>query len=439
MTIESLLVAACIIFLVTGVDGASGIHFASSYGDHMVLQGAPYRSVLWGFAHKVGDAVRVSLNNAQVATTTVTANHHGSLPGIWKVKLPVQHHKGPVSIQVSSSEGSATLHDVLFGDVWFCSGQSNMGFPMGQVFNNTEELKQAPSFTEIRTFQTALTTANTSHTDLLHASSWNLPSTGSLAGFSAVCWLYGKYLYPHIHRPIGLIESAWGGTPIESWSSHEALAACTHNGRRKTRAPSQPSVLWNAMVNPFVQMTIFGAIWYQGEANAGRADRYACQFSAMISDWRQKFHKGSDGETNNLFPFGFVQLSGFNNNFNNIGGFPDLRWAQTANYGFVPNAKLQNVFMAVAMDLPDFTSPYGPIHPRDKEDVASRLVFAGRAVAYGEMGLDVQGPFPSTFNIHGSSLVIEFNQGKSPIEVRSNVGFEVVLNDTRFKISRKYK
>ncbi|KAL3884165.1 hypothetical protein ACJMK2_030385 [Sinanodonta woodiana] len=420
------ILVVCFYICKTDVDGASGISFAKSYGNHMVLQGAPHRAILWGFAHKIGDVVHVSLNNTEVTTTTVIADHHGGSSGIWKVKLPAQNSKGPFVIQVSSSEGAASLSDVLFGDVWFCSGQSNMEFTMNQVFNNTQELNEAAKYSEIRTFHTTRDTSNTSLTDLSYVSQWNLPNAGTLRGFSAVCWLYGKYLYPHIHRPIGLIESSWGGTIIEAWSSHDALAKCTTTGHRVNRAtnPNLPSVLWNAMVNPFLPMTIYGAIWYQGEGNSGRADKYACQFPAMITDWRHRFHNASDGETNSTFPFGFVQLAGFNND-TRIGGFPDLRWAQTANYGYVPNTNLPNVFMSVAMDLPDFASPYGSIHPRDKEDVASRLVLAARAVAYGEKGLDFQGPYPSTFNVQGSSLVIEFSQGKSPIQVRSNSGFEI--------------
>ncbi|KAK3591307.1 hypothetical protein CHS0354_004357 [Potamilus streckersoni] len=133
-----------------------------------------------------------------------------------------------------------------------------------------------------------------------------------------------------------------------------------------------------------------------------------------------------------------LQLAGYNRDPSRIGGFTDLRWAQTANYGFVPNARLQNVFMSVAMDLPDFNSTYGAFvnqfgyyYDSMVEDEASRLVLAARAVAYGEKGLDFQGPYPSTFNVHGSSLTIEFSQGKSPIQVRSNSGFEVSFAPTK--------
>ncbi|KAL3884163.1 hypothetical protein ACJMK2_030383 [Sinanodonta woodiana] len=423
-TMKWTILVVCLHLCRTNVDCASGISFARSYGNHMVLQGAPNRAVLWGFAHKIGDIVHVSLNNHEVTTTTVVAHSHGGSSGIWKVKLPAQNSKGPFVIHVSSSEGSATISDVLFGDVWFCSGQSNMGFKMNHVFNYTEELNEAAKYSEIRIFSTNRHTSNTSLTDLSSVNHWYLPNSTSVGNFSAVCWLYGKYLYPHIHRPIGLIESAWGGTIIEAWSSHDALAKCTTTGHRVNRAAqNHPSVLFNAMVSPFLPMTIYGVIWYQGESNSPHADRYVCQFPAMIADWRHKFHQASMGETNETFPFGFVQLAGNGNDTNR--GFPDLRWAQTANYGHVPNAQLPNVFMSVAMDLPDFHSPYGSVHPRDKQDVASRLVLAARAVAYGENGLDFQGPIPTKFTLHGSSLTIEFNQGNSPIEVRSDSGFEM--------------
>lgn len=240
-------------------------------------------------------------------------------------------------------------------------------------------------------------------------------------GFSAVCLLYGMELSPHINRPIGLVETAWGGTPIEAWSSPDAIANCTH---KQKRGPRDHSVLWNAMVYPILKMTIFGTIWYQGEANIRHPDDYVCQFSTMIDEWRSKFNAASHHQTNRHFPFGFVQLAA-NANTTLHTGFPDLRWSQTANYGYVPNPRLSNVFMAVAMDLPDFNSTSGTIHPRDKQDVAQRLALAGRAVAYGESNLDYQGPIPSDYTMAGHTLVIEFDHGNSAIEVRSNHGFEI--------------
>ncbi|KAL4233116.1 hypothetical protein ACF0H5_007801 [Mactra antiquata] len=171
-------------------------------------------------------------------------------------------------------------------------------------------------------------------------------------------------------------------------------------------------------------MTIKAVCFIPGEANSPHPDEYACQFPAMINDWRTKFSVASKGQTNKQFPFGFVQLAANVNRTLHV-GFPDLRWSQTAKYGYVPNPLLPNVFMAVAMDLPDFDSPFGTIHPRDKQDVAVRLALAGRGVAYGENSLDFQGPFPSNFQTNNHTMTIEFDHGTSAIDVRSNDDFEV--------------
>nr|KAG5691595.1 hypothetical protein BaRGS_023723 [Batillaria attramentaria] len=203
-------------------------------------------------------------------------------------------------------------------------------------------------------------------------------SSKRLAQSSAVCWLFGQYLYDHLHYPIGLVESSYGGTNIEAWSPPEALHDCSATTKR---GPQEDSVLWNAMINPLRSMTMYGAIWYQGESNSGH---YA-------------------------------------------------KMAQTANYGYSPNPALPNTFMAVAMDLPDFDSPYGVVHPRYKQDVAERLVLGALNVAYGQNDVTFQGPFPTRFtrNEAQHKLTIEYDHGHTPIEIRSQDGFEVSRNIVR--------
>ncbi|XP_010076573.1 PREDICTED: sialate O-acetylesterase, partial [Pterocles gutturalis] len=159
--------------------------------------------------------------------------------------------------------------------------------------------------------------------------------------------------------------------------------------------PQTPSVLWNAMIHPLLNMTLRGIAWYQGESNAFlHTDRYNCSFPALAADWRRAFHAGSAGQTEPLLPFGFVQLSTYRWRSRDD-AFPRLRWHQTADLGTVPNPKLPATFMAVTMDLGDKHSPYGSIHPRDKQNVAYRLHLGARAVAYGEKNLVFQGPSPT--------------------------------------------
>lgn len=164
------------------------------------------------------------------------------------------------------------------------------------------------------------------------------------------------------------------------------------------------------MIHPLLNMTIKGAIWYQGEANAGyNQGKYNCSFPAMIDDWRMAFHEGSGGQTANDFPFGFVQLS-TSIKGSTSDGMPNIRWHQTADFGFVPNPRMQKTFMAVALDLPDENSPYGSIHPRDKQDVASRLTLGAKAVAYNETGVPFQGPFPNKIMSTSMYLNITYDQ-----------------------------
>ncbi|KAJ8280937.1 hypothetical protein GJAV_G00061270 [Gymnothorax javanicus] len=173
------------------------------------------------------------------------------------------------------------------------------------------------------------------------------------------------------------------------------------------------SVLWNSMIHPLLNMTIKGAIWYQGEENTVyHLDKYACSFPTMIDDWRTAFHLGSGGQTAVDFPFGFVQIS-TNVKSSESDNFPALRWQQTAGYGFAPNPRMKKTFMAVALDLPDDKSPWGSIHPRDKQDVAYRLTLGARAVAYGEKGVPFQGPFPANIQLSGDSLNITYTQAVS--------------------------
>ncbi|KAG7333024.1 hypothetical protein KOW79_003159 [Hemibagrus wyckioides] len=394
--------------------------FASYYGEHMVLQKAPEEAVVWGYG-TTGAEVQISLagqQSEQVKSVSV-------LNGIWKVILDPVQAGGPYNLTVVQKGIKIVLTDVLFGDVWLCGGQSNMAFTLGQVYNASEELAIASKFPNVRVFQAALEKSSVELTDLAGVEvPWSRPTPEVLGGkdfthFSAVCWLFGRYLYKSLNYPIGLVESCWSGTPVEAWSSLRALHRC---GLKESTTSSSLSsytdddliewsstVLWNAMIHPLLNMTIKGAIWYQGEANAQfNQDKYSCTFPAMIDDWRMAFHEGSEGQTAQDFPFGFVQLSTYRKVHND--GFPEIRWHQTADYGFVPNERMKKTFMAVAVDLPDIFSPWGSIHPRYKQDVANRLVLGARAVAYEETGVSFQGPFPNQVLIDNNTIIITYDQ-----------------------------
>ncbi|XP_029302776.1 sialate O-acetylesterase-like [Cottoperca gobio] len=396
-------VCAVLILVAVFIHDCDGdLRFASYYGDHMVLQKSPERAVLWGYGPE-GAQVTVSLSGPgtqKLSPVTVTE-------GIWRVTLDAVEAGGPYIVTAACQSSTANLTDVLFGDIWLCGGQSNMLFPTSEVFNASKELAIAAKYPHVRTFMASLIQSETEQTDLIQVElPWSVPPE-HVAEFSAVCWLFGRYLYKRLQYPIGLVESCWGGTPVEAWSSSRALQQC---GQLDNHGPRGNSVLWNAMIHPLLNMTIKGAIWYQAEENTYyHQDKYNCSFPAMIDDWRMAFHQGSGGQTAHDFPFGFVQLS-TNVKKSTSDGIPNIRWHQTADFGFAPNPRMQKTFMAVALDLPDEKSPYTPLHPRDKQDVAYRLTLGAMAVAYNEKDVAFLGPFPNQVLSTQKYLKVHYDQ-----------------------------
>ncbi|NWV88589.1 SIAE acetylesterase, partial [Machaerirhynchus nigripectus] len=413
--------------------------FASYYGDHMVLQKKPSGAVVWGHG-ELGAVVTVTLSGAGgLIIMEKTAQVKGP-SGTWTTVLDPMDRGGPYALTAEQGWENVTLQDIYFGDVWLCSGQSNMAMTVLQVANASQELAVASRYPYVRVFAAAPARSDVELEDLERIDlPWSIPTAenlghGNFTYFSAVCWLLGRSLYEALGSPIGLVEAAWGGTPIEAWSSRRALQACgllEDTGREGPQSslwhgacfnlkpalcfapllslalssstsphqhlsgPQTPSVLWNAMIHPLLNMTLRGVAWYQGEANAFlHTDQYNCTFPTLIADWRRAFHTGSAGQTELLLPFGFVQLSSYRRRSVDD-SFARLRWHQTADLGVVPNARMPSTFMAVAMDLGDEHSPYGSIHPRDKQNVAHRLLLGARAVVYGDKDLVFQGPYPT--------------------------------------------
>jgi sialate O-acetylesterase len=273
--------------------------------DHMVLQRAPQRAVVWGF----GDASKLTTlrMNDKTYTTISRAERANELgESIWSVTLDPVSDEGPFDIHVSQPLANGTLvtitlHDVLFGDVWICSGQSNMQFTVNMMFNATEEIANAGNYPKIRLFTVALIRSATPIEELLGINlNWSVASPQTVGGpswdyMSAVCWLYGRMIHQGLGgRPIGLIATSWGGTPIEVWMPPKALQECNdttwvfsyysfcflsflifnRSGDVAMQPYNEPSVsvtvnhtqLYNSMIYPFTRMVIYGSIWYQGRS-----------------------------------------------------------------------------------------------------------------------------------------------------------------------------
>ncbi|XP_013070166.2 sialate O-acetylesterase-like [Biomphalaria glabrata] len=438
--------------------------FAKHFQSHMVLQQSPQRANVYGFSSEIGKIVELQV----VVYPTLITHYYNTIvqpgsangTGVWNFILDSFPGNTAVDIYAISEVGTLALEDILFGDVWICSGQSNMQFTVIQMFDAEKEMAEAKFYPNIRLMTVNWNASETPLDDLIKIEeNWTLPNRSTIGGlpnthFSAVCWLFGKNIHKALGYPIGLVASDYGGTHAEAWSSPEALAACGNLGNKFSQKPNvnwtddQPkhfvqnridpdanSVLWNAMIHPLLGMTIYGVLWYQGESDAygPPRDKYNCTFPELIKDWRYNFNKASHGQTRADFPFGFVQLSAKAADPSISVGFPDIRWHQTADRGYVPNPDMPNVFMAVAMDLPDFISPYGYTHPRDKLDVGTRLTLSGLAVAYGKSEL-YQGPLPVLAYVSPQGLVVDYGKTWS-LDVRNWDGFELLCG-TRWTETR---
>ncbi|XP_012942504.1 sialate O-acetylesterase [Aplysia californica] len=433
---------------------AAGVTFALAkhFQDNMVLQRAPERANIYGFSPDIGKKIIAQMNTPSKQydyTTVVTAGSTAGV-GVWKITLDPLNAGVTVTIKVVSDRGTLNLKNVIFGDVWICSGQSNMQFTVPQMIGADKELADAHNYPNIRLMSVSLKKSTTPLDDLIYIDeAWTPPNNDSLGHgewtyFSAVCWLYGKQIHKTMGVPVGLVASVWGGTPVEAWSSPDSLRKCgvikrevdsaeeeesnldsdEKSRSRRQDYPQANSILWNSMIHPLLGMTIRGAIWYQGESDAFdyRRDNYNCTFPGMIADWREKFSQVSQ-QTNPQFPFGFVQLAPFNRHPPVITvGYPDIRWHQTADYGYVPNPKMPKVFMAVALDLPHFNSTYGAIHPMHKLDVGARLALGGLAVAYNQKVV-YQGPFPKSGYFSSLGYVLDYGSTWT-LDVRSQDLFE---------------
>jgi sialate O-acetylesterase len=372
--------------------------------DHMVLQqGVPVR--IWGTADP-GESVQVAFQG-QMVSAKAAAN------GKWAVWLKPLSAAGPLEMTVNS----VTLKDVLVGEVWVGSGQSNMEFALNNAVNHEEEIAHA-DYPLMHFFSVKRVVADQPADDVSGA--WQVCTPQNAPRFSAVEYFFGRALHQHLHVPMGLIESYWGGTPAQSWTSSPMLqsdAALKFIGEDWERVlaryptakeqfdkrvadweklavesraagktpPARPAApqgpghqntpagLYNGMIAPLTPFTIRGVIWYQGESNASEAHayRYRRLFSDMIQDWRNQWGEGD-------FPFLFVQLANYKTN----GWWPILRESQTE------TLSLRNTGMAVAIDVGES----GDIHPKNKQDVGLRLALAARHIAYHDTAVEYSGP-----------------------------------------------
>jgi sialate O-acetylesterase len=362
------------------------------FTDHMVLQREADVPV-WGLAAP-GEEVTVSLGDA---TAKATADKDGK----WLAKLPPQKAGTGHTLGIKG-KNSVELKNVAVGDVWVCSGQSNMQQSIDGSWDadRYKNQKQNPNVRLFTVSTRAAAAPLTDQTDLKHFSSWAEPNAGNVGGFSAVAYHFGNHIQKSLGDvPVGLIHTSWGGTPAEAWTSLAALDADPQlkhyadklRGANGKVNQNSPSALYNAMIHPLLPFAVKGAIWYQGESNAGRAYEYRTLFQAMIRDWRAKW--GTE------LPFLCVQLAPWHAN-----DADGVSWAELREAQLLATKQLPKVGMAVITDVGDLLD----IHPKDKFTVGTRLGLAARGIAYGQKVVS-SGPVYRDAKFEGNKAVLSFD------------------------------
>lgn len=384
------------------------------FGDDMVLQ-QEQRVPVWGWTEP-GKTVTVSFAGQ---TRTTQADDQGR----WLVKLgKLKASAEPQTLTIESGE-TRTFTNVLVGEVWLCSGQSNMEKPLGlqpgqkPTFNYETELASA-DFPQIRLFKAEKELSATPLTDLRKFSGWLACNSNSLESikFSAAAYFFGREIYTNLNVPVGLVESSWGGTRIEPWTPPVGFAevpalaelAQTNISDIGKIPNTAPTVIYNAMIAPLAGFAMRGVIWYQGESNlmdgTNKTDvsyrDYADKMTALVGGWRKIWDEGN-------FPFYFVQIAPFKYYGGKIMRVPSadaLPEFWTIQSHAAENIK--NTGMAVTTDL---VNNLDDIHPRDKSDVGHRLALLARRQTYGEKNIVANGPTYNKMKIEGDKIVLKFN------------------------------
>ncbi len=419
------------------------------FGDHMVLQRDQLNPV-WGWADK-GEKVTVTIAG-QSHTATADAN------GDWRVKLAPMKVGKPLTLTMKG-KNTITFQDVLVGEVWICSGQSNMGFALASAYDSDLDIMTA-KYPNIRLI--SVPQVGTQEPQKNFKGKWERCSPQTVASFSAVGYYFGRQLHQALDIPIGLIDNAWGGSSAEAWVRRDVLAADkrysemlaswdqtakTYNHEKavaawkarvkkweeggkkggKPRAPRdpltgnhRPANIYNGVLLPTIGYGIRGAIWYQGESNAGRAYQYRHLFPLMIQHWRDEWKQGD-------FPFYWVQLADFRSEADQPG---DSSWGELREAQTMTLSKLKNTGQAVIIDVGEGRD----IHPRNKLTVGKRLARWALAKDYG-IKIPYQSPTYKSMEVKGGKATITFDhvgKGLYAFDVTNPVGFAIAGKDQKF-------
>lgn len=388
----------------------ANVSLPAIFGDHMVLQ-QNAEAAIWGWA-KPGEKVTIvcSWDGKEIEAKPDNRAR-------WSAVLSTPAAGGPYSIAIKGYN-AIELNDVMIGEVWFCSGQSNMEWtPRAGIDNAEEEIKNA-NYPNIRLFTVEHRTADSPQLDI--RGEWKVCSPETMIDFGAIAYFFGRDLNGALNVPVGLINSSWGGTPAEVWTTAETILNDEGFTKAATKMnltpwwPIGPGQAFNAMTAPIIPFRIAGALWYQGEANVVDPQNYERLLPALIQNWRNEW--GYD------FPFYYVQIAPFKYGKKYEGAL--LRDAQRK------AMKTPNTGMVVVDDIGNIND----IHPRNKQDVGKRLANWALNRNYGKTSLPVSGPLYKEMKVEKNRVRIFFDYAESGLITKGKVPthFEIAGEDGIF-------
>lgn len=395
--------------LVAAITTSAQLRLPAIFTDHMVIQRESVVPV-WGWSSPVHEV------SIKTSWDTATVKAIPSNKAFWKAEIKTPKAGGPFTITIRAGNETKTITDVLSGEVWLCSGQSNMEWPM--AITDGKALIPTINDPAIRLMQIPKAASSTRQA---HGEGrWTVCDKNTIAGFSAVAYFFGKKLNGELNVPVGLINASWSGSNAESWTPAELvennplLAEAATRQRDDMWRPKEPGVIFNAMINPLLPYKIAGVIWYQGESNTDHPPTYKMLMETMITDWRNEFSTS--------FPFYYVQIAPFAYGTENQGTL--LREQQ------VKMLQIPKTGMVVISDHVDNVKD---IHPVNKKPVGDRLANMALSEVYGKKGIAYLTPLYKSMKVEKDKVRIYFDHVTTLVSKGGEpTGFMIAGEDKKF-------
>lgn len=419
ITLSTLIATLCIIFTQSI---KAEVKLPAIVSSNMVLQ-RNTTVVFWGWAD---EKEKITIEASWIEEII---NIEADKEGNWQIEVKTTDSKDPQNIKIKSLTSDIILENVLFGEVWLCSGQSNMQQPIkgynGQPTFGSVMSTAKSNNPNLRLFSVDRIGSKSPLKDVKKYTPWQQASPESVLDFSAIGYFFGEQLQQILDCPVGMIHTSWGGSSVEAWISNEVISSYQEVNLDtvdiKKGTNKIPSALFNSMINPLVSYNIKGVLWYQGESNRKEPENYKKLFPAMVQDWRTRWSIGN-------FPFYFVQIAPYQ-----YGNKEDYH--AEVNSAFIREAQLKclelipNSGIAITMDLGDEYC----IHPPKKKEVADRLLYNALNQTYGYKTIDYASPIYDSLEFEDGGIIVHFKNAETGIYAYDELNdFEIAGEDKVF-------